>query len=374
MTGDIVRVGEVSEQVRGVTYGKGDASATPQHGYLPILRAGNISDAGVVFDDLVYVPAAKVSQKQLLRAGDVLIAASSGSLDVVGKAAPVLSNYEGAFGAFCKVLRPNAKRVDPRYFSHFFRTAGYRRIVSSLAAGANINNLRNEHLDDLVLPLPPVAAQRRIAAILDNADALRTKRREALAQLDRLAQSMFVEMFGDPTTNPKKLEKVSLGDLIRVKSGNFLPASGMVTDGPYAVFGGNGVNGYHNEYMFDDRQIVIGRVGVYCGCVHTTPSRSWVTDNALYVSEHDSRVDFDFLAYSLKLANLNQYASQSAQPLISGSRIYPVEILVPPTEQQAEFIARVSATKKVGERFADSSNELDALFASLQLRAFGGEL
>ena len=103
------RVGEVSEQIRGVTYGKGDASDTAEDGFIPILRAGNITEAGVVFDDLVYVPSNKASQKQLLRAGDVLIAASSGSLDVVGKAAPLLRNYEGAFGAFCKVLRPNSK-------------------------------------------------------------------------------------------------------------------------------------------------------------------------------------------------------------------------------------------------------------------------
>ncbi|SCK11687.1 restriction endonuclease subunit S [Vogesella sp. LIG4] len=272
------------------------------------------------------------------------------------------------------VLRFKAKReICSRFFQHAFRTAELLDQVHA-GSGSTVGTYTIERANSTRVRVPPLPEQRRIAAILDKADALRTKRREALAQLDRLAQSIFVEMFGDPVTNPHKLEKKSLGNLLKVKSGDFLPASEMASDGSYPVFGGNGINGYHDEYMFDSRQIVIGRVGVYCGCVHITPANSWVTDNALYVSEHDARVSFDFLAYSLQSANLNQYASQSAQPLISGTRIYPVEILVPPKQQQAEFIARLDASKKVEQRFAESSNELDALFASLQHRAFRGEL
>ena len=204
------RVGDLAEQVRGVTYGKDDASKTPAAGYLPVLRAGNITDTGLVFDDLVYVPATKVSAKQKIKRGDIVIAASSGSLDVVGKAAPALTAFDGGFGAFCKVIRPNDK-VDAGYLAQFFKTPSYRRTISSLAAGANINNLKSEHLDDLLLPLPPLPEQRRIAAILDQADALRAKRREALVQLDSLTQSIFIEMFGKSLLS---LKRTPMGDLV----------------------------------------------------------------------------------------------------------------------------------------------------------------
>ena len=215
----VTTVGDVSEQVRGVSYAKSEASDVLQPGYSPILRANNICENGLLLDDLVFVPDAKISQKQRIAPNDVIVAASSGSLSVVGKTAQAREGFEGGFGAFCKVLRLRPA-VDPHYFGHYFRTSLYRHVISRLAAGANINNLRNEHLDNLSIPLPPLDEQRRIAAILDAADALRARRREALAQLDTLLQSTFLDMFGDPVTNPMGWEVRSLGDLAVKKPNN----------------------------------------------------------------------------------------------------------------------------------------------------------
>ena len=184
MSVSIVKVSDLSEQIRGVSYGKEDASKSPKEGHIPILRAGNITDNGLTFDNLVFVPNQRVSIKQIIRRNDVVIAASSGSIDIVGKAAPALNDFAGSFGAFCKVLRPNSK-VHPSYFAHCFKTHEYRRKISSLAAGANINNLRNEHLDDLEIPLPPLEEQKRIAEILDRAESLRAMRRQSI---DRATQ------------------------------------------------------------------------------------------------------------------------------------------------------------------------------------------
>ena len=114
-------VGDISEQVRGVSYAKKDASAVPLDGYSPVLRANNIGAFGLILDDLVYVPDARISSKQRVLSNDVIVAASSGSLSVVGKAAQARDGFDGGFGAFCKVLRPGID-VDPHYFGHYFRT------------------------------------------------------------------------------------------------------------------------------------------------------------------------------------------------------------------------------------------------------------
>jgi type I restriction enzyme S subunit len=310
--------------------------------------------------------------RQLVAQNDVLVSTVRPNLNAVAVVPPEQHGATASTG-FC-VVRAAKNKLDPQYLFQWVKTEHFVSEMVRQATGASYPAVSDKIILNSTIPLPPLPEQRRIAAILDQADALRAKRREALAELDKLAQSIFVEMFGDPVTNPKGLEKKPLASLLKVKSGEFLPASAMAGNGSYPVFGGNGINGYHDEYLFEERQIVIGRVGVYCGCVHVTPAKSWVTDNALYVSEHDTKIDFDFLAYSLKLSNLNQHASQSAQPLISGARIYPVEIFVPTPEQQAIFIARINASQLTERQFIDSQANLDDLFASLQHRAFRGEL
>ena len=232
MSAPFVKVSDVCEQIRGVSYSGDDAMSVPESGYLAVLRANNITDEGLSFDDLTYVPEARISAKQLVIAGDVVIAASSGSLSVVGKAAPAMQNLNMGFGAFCKVLRPNSK-VDHAYFAHFFKTKSYRQKVSSLAAGANINNLRNEHLDDLPFPLPPLGEQRRIAAILDQAETLRTQRRTALALLDSLTQSLFLDMFGDDEKGAPRFAVAALADVLEMplQNGAYYPKEEYVSKG-----------------------------------------------------------------------------------------------------------------------------------------------
>lgn len=209
----VVALAEIADQIRGVSYGKTDVLDRPAEGFLPVLRANNITDDGLSFDDLVYVRAEKVSAKQQVRSGDIVIAASSGSISVVGKAAQADDDLGMGFGAFCKVVRPSPK-VHARYIGHFFKTQEYRRKMSALAAGANINNLKNEHIDQLEIPLPPIEEQKRIAAILDQADELRRKRQRAIDRLNQLGQAIFHEMFGDPATNPKGWPVGTIRDLI----------------------------------------------------------------------------------------------------------------------------------------------------------------
>lgn len=367
-----VPVRELAIQIRGVTYKAAEASKTPQTGTVPVVRAGNIVDGELTNDNLVYVPASRVNEKQWLKKGDVLIATSSGSLDVVGKAARIRRDEQLAFGAFCKVLRPTPQ-VDAGYFAHYFQTTPYRRHVARVAEGANINNLRNDDLASIQIPLPPMEEQRRIAVVLDAANALRAKRWEALAKLDTLTRATFIDMFGDPRSKSARADLVPLGDLLKLKSGQGLAAKEM-QPGPYLVYGGNGVSGTHNEYMFDDSKIVIGRVGVYCGCVHVSEPRSWVTDNALYVRWMSPRLLPSYLAVALEMANLNGYASQAAQPLISGGRVYPVEIPVPPLDTQKMFERKVRAIAAHRNRTERGTAMLGELSASLQQRAFRGEL
>lgn len=162
-----VRLGDIGDLLRGVTYKKEQARAGPGPGLIPILRATNIGER-LTFDDLVYVPGENVNSEQLLRPGDIVIAASSGSRAVVGKSQPLLNEWEGSFGAFCYCFRPRKKHVEPRYVSYFMQLGKTRSRLSTLAAGININNLKREHIESIEIPLVPMGEQRRIVAALDS--------------------------------------------------------------------------------------------------------------------------------------------------------------------------------------------------------------
>lgn len=159
------KLGNVLTVIRGVSYKKEEARKERVDGYLPILRATNIQDR-LTFDELVYVPSAKVSREQRLRKGDLVVAASSGSRAVVGKAAQLNEDWNGSFGAFCFGLRPIGT-VDPRFVGWFLQTGEYRNRVSELAAGVNINNLRAKHIEEMQIRLPPRAEQQRIVTEIE---------------------------------------------------------------------------------------------------------------------------------------------------------------------------------------------------------------
>jgi type I restriction enzyme S subunit len=208
-----VKVKSISNQIRGVSYNPADVGVAAGDGFLPVLRANNITDSGINLKDLVFINNNCISQKQKLLKGDILIAASSGSKNIVGKAAMVNNNLDAAFGAFCKVVRPDSNKVNPKYLGYYFQSTAYRRTISELSAGANINNIRNEDIDNLEIPLPPLHVQEQIADILDKADALRRKVQELLMKYDELVDSIFYDMFGDPVKNEKGWNLKSLGVL-----------------------------------------------------------------------------------------------------------------------------------------------------------------
>ncbi|MBR0930645.1 restriction endonuclease subunit S [Bradyrhizobium diazoefficiens] len=338
------------------------------------MRTKNIQ-ADLEDDDLVFIPKSPIKADKILRAGDILVS-SANSWNLVGKCCwiPDLS-YQATFGGFTSVLRVDPDRAFPRYVYHWFSTDRTQQLARSFGQQTtNIANLNQSRCLELEIPLPSLEEQRRVAAILDKADALRRKRRQALELVKHLKNSIFLEMFGDPASNPKGLPKISLGDLIRVKSGDGLVAKDMAPGGAFPVYGGNGINGYHDQFMFEEPKLVVGRVGVYCGAVHLTKPKSWVTDNALYVAEFKRPISETYLKHALIEANLNQYAGRAAQPLISGGRIYPVEILLPREEDQACFEKAIANLDHLGALSEIGLKFLDDLFSSLQHRAFSGQL
>ena len=162
--------GEIHWLVRGVTYTKTDISDAAQAGYVPVLRAGNIGPS-LTLDDPVFVRSDCISDDQYLQEGDFLIALSSGSKSLVGKAALVGDLDAYAFGGFCGVIRLVDKEYND-FTGIYLQSDLYREAISLGSRGIGINNLKKEVLANAYFPAPPLAEQHRIVAKVDELMAL----------------------------------------------------------------------------------------------------------------------------------------------------------------------------------------------------------
>lgn len=300
---------------------------------------------------------------RLFPRGSILIPKSGASVNLNHRAKLATEAYVVSHLA---VVIPDRTRIDPDYL--YWWSASYD--PRGQAQVTSLPSLKLSALKSATVPVPPLCEQRRIAGILNRAAKLVRLRKQVQERLQEFVPALFIKMFGDPATNPKGWQEFPLGEVIRVSSGQGLSAKHM-KPGIFPVYGGNGIAGYHSEFMFEDSKIVIGRVGANCGTVHLSRPKSWITDNALYVREIRKPVELTYLEWSLRVANLNQYAGRAAQPLVSGSRIYPVPIMLPDKTTQREF-AQVVETADSSSRLVMSGTGIaDKFTRSLMFRLLG---
>ena len=255
------------------------------------------------------------------------------------------------------------------------------------------------------VPLPPISEQRRIAEVLDRAEALRAKRRAALAQLDTLTQSIFLDLFGDPATNPRGWTRVPFGELSsKIDSGWKLPVclDRPVAANEWGVLKLGAVtwceyNPAENKAMLpkvapdpelevQPGDLLFTRKNTYdlvaaCALVQTTPPRLQMSDLIFrFRLRPDANMDASFLhrllIYPTKRREIQKLAGGSAgsMPNISKARLQSALIEAPPLPLQRDFARRVAAVEKLKAQSRASLTKLDALFAVLQHRAFRGEL
>ncbi|MBB3321501.1 restriction endonuclease subunit S [Atlantibacter sp. RC6] len=164
-----------------------------------------------------------------------------------------------------------------------------------------------------------------------------------------------------PFELPEGWEWTRLGDIVKVSSGDGLTSSQMEVSGDIPVYGGNGINGYHDSFNVSKRTLVIGRVGFYCGSIHVTPSRAWVTDNAFKTEFSEVNLYLDFLRVLLTITNLKENENATAQPVISGKKIYPIVVAIPPYQEQRSIVKKVEELMFLCEQLEQQSlTSLDA--------------
>ena len=168
-----------------------------------------------------------------------------------------------------------------------------------------------------------------------------------------------------PYKLPKGWVWVRLGNIINISSGRFLPSNEMKTKGTIPVYGGNGINGYHNEYLIDKPTLIIGRVGFYCGCVHLSTDKAWVTDNAFITTFSENNVNINFLKWLLIASDLGKNDNATAQPVVSGKKIYPLVVALPPLAEQERIVEKLEQILPLVEEYGKNEEKLSKLNSTL---------
>jgi type I restriction enzyme S subunit len=366
---------------------------------LPITRIETIADANINGFRVGYAGLEENDCRDwLMESGDILFSHIN-SVEHIGKCAV----YRGApeklvHGMNLLCLRCNRTKLFPEFAKYLIRSPAFRsRLSTFINKAVNQASVSIGNLKTIPVVVPALEEQRRIADVLDRAEELRSKRREAIAQLDTLTQAIFLEMFGDPVTNPKGIKVVRLSEITT-----------RITDGVHQKpnYTENGVpfisvkNITTGSLKFEDCKFIslddhlkftkrckAERLDILYTKVGATYGRPALVDTdcefSIYVSvcliKPDKKlIDPFFLNAALGTTAVKSQADRKIKgigvPDLHLDQIQNFLIPLPSMKEQQEFAHRVEAVEKLKAAHRASLSELDALFASLQHRAFRGEL
>ena len=360
-------VGEIGDVVTGNTPSKDNLDF--YGGNIPFFKPTDL-EQGVdtkFSNDRLSLLGYEASRK--LPANTVLVTCIGATIGKTG-----LISVEGSCNQQINAIIPT-KSVVP-YFLYYTCVSEYmQNEIKNNASATTLPILNKGNFSKIAFPLPPLEEQKRIVfeierwlSFVDVVERGKSDLQTTISQakskiLDLAIHGKLVPQ--DPNDepasellkriNPKaeitcdnpqygKLPKgwceTTLGNTIVIKSGDAI----KVRDnriGKYPIYGGNGITGYNESYNVDGINIIIGRVGFYCGSVHYVNNKVWVTDNAFVTKINGNVYTPKFLYYLLLQYDLKQYSNSTAQPVISGKTVYSINVMLPPLSEQHRIVARI---------------------------------
>lgn len=380
-----VKLSQIAHSYIGLTYSPSNISSK---GTI-VLRSSNIQNGKMDYKDIVKVEM-DIPENKMCKKGDILVCARNGSKSLVGKSA-IIDADGMSFGAFMAIIKSPCNE----FLYHYLSSPYFKKQMALDSSTVTVNQITQDMLFNACVPLPPIEEQQRIVKKLnqilplideygkeeDELIALcqkfpeemkksvlqaamqgkLTKQLESDSSVDELLKKIadekakliaekiipktkvLPEIQEEEITDeiPDNWRWIRLGNLISISSGINL-TSAQMKNGQIPVFGGNGITGYHNEGNINKETVVIGRVGYYCGSIHVTPQVAWVTDNAFITTYPEKLINREYLVYALKYLNLGHDSNATAQPVVSGKKIYPMPFPLPPIEEQQRIVEKLN--------------------------------
>ncbi len=365
-------------------------------GGLPISRIETIANRTIdmnrvgfadIYDENIY-------SDYLLQIGDILMSHINSTAHL-GKTAVFDLDCNLIHGMNLLCLRPDPQIAFYKYVFYYFNSEYFKRQIPRITRNSvNQSSFTVSSLKELVIPLPPLETQKKIAAVLDKAQELIDKRQEQLAKLDEFVQSVFLEMFGDPVLNKKGWEVDKLGEKCRIITGNTPPRQEKGNYGDYIEWiKSDNINtenmivtqaeeylsqkGYKLCKYVDEPCVLMTCIAgsVKCiGKVAVANRKVAFNQQINAIVPNGNNVMYIYILLLLSQRYIQSTINMSLKGILSKSKLSELSLIFPPIDLQNQFAAIVEKTEQQKALMQQSLAEMENNFSSLMQRAFKDEL
>lgn len=362
---------------------------------IPLIRTGNFRENSLDLKSVKYVSETTNeiwSSRHQTSPGDVVYCREA----PFGMAAIVPEAFYPCLGQRIMVARPDKSRITSKFLWFALNSPQVYRQAERVAVGATVKHLRVRDVEALKIPLPPLPEQKRIAAILDKADEIRRKRAEAIKLTEELLRSAFLEMFGDPVTNPKGWEVKKLGEVFEVQLGKMLSQKAKQGKSPLPYLGNKHVQWGRvvvedlpkMDFSDKEREKFELRPGDLLVCEGGEVGRTaiWHGERGVVFYQkalhrlrpRDATALPEYmLGYMREAADRSMFVEHTATTSIAHltrEKLLQLELMVPPRELQERYADFYQAHRERVESTQAVAGQVQELVAALTQRAFRGEL
>ncbi|MGO3919935.1 restriction endonuclease subunit S [Acinetobacter venetianus] len=372
------------KEVAKVVTGKTPQTSNSEYygGDIPFVSPADLNE-GILSETKTYLTSSGADQVYRVPENTVLVSC----IGNLGKLA--ITSKEVCFNQQINGLIFDEQKIFPKYGFYFAQTL--KPQLEKASSSTTLPIVNKSRFSDLEIKYPPLEEQRRIASILDQADELRQKRQQAIEKLDQLLQATFIDMFGDPVSNPKGWDKKLLSDLVTIDAPLVEPMEkefeNLLHYGPDRISKDSGKllpaltakedMLISKKFLCDDRHILYSKIRPYLNKVAMVQEKCLCSAD-VYPVEPKSQLTKHFLWHILRsksfLDHAETFSNRANIPKINRNQFLQYECIVPTMEAQQKF-ENISKDIQRQIDFQNLSLEsIEKLFSSLQNQAFNGTL
>lgn len=357
-------------------------------GGYPLITSKNINNNKIDFSNVNYISEEdyiKINQRSEVSNGDIIMP----MIGTIGNPVIIDTDKKFAIKNVALFKLANNETILSKYFYYILKTQDIKRQLESNKRGGTQNFVSLKNIRDLKIPLIDILEQKKIVEILDKAQQLIDKRKKQIESLDELVKSKFIEMFGDPISNPKGWHREKMNDVAPVVNykGDFNEEkiwllnldmvesnTGKIIDYNYVMKNEIG----SSTCTFDTTNVLYSKLRPYLNKVVIPNSIGYATSEMVPLQPLNSKINRYYLTYMLRNKSFVDYISEKVagakMPRVSMNDFRNFEVPIPPIELQNQFVDFVKQVDKLKFEMEKSLKELEDNFNSLMQKAFKGEL